>query len=278
MRLVIRSDFCGNDLDRLAEYALKLGTKDIMTFPRIQACYDDNGFMRAEKLALYKSQIEDRGLLLSILSETLTEQDLSSKKSADDKAERLSSTIRTMGELGMDLLFVFLSISCSDDSSEQEALWQTLSSVYHRIVPVAEKAGVRLANHGHQQEGFLIWSCEEMNRLLQAVPSDCNGVTLCTGCYHLAGDNLTEVMRRFGKKICLVHARDVTRTKEGSEDVMYGQGEVDVIGMLRQLQDIGYTGFVCPEHLAPIDYEPYDEISGAWGLGYLAGVARMLRD
>ena len=135
---------------------------------------------------------------------------------------------------------------------------------------------MHIANHGQQEPGYLIWTFDEMNRLIEAVPSNFNGVTLCTGCYQLAGDDLSETIHGFGKKIFLIHARDVAPKPGGFNEVMYGQGDVDIISVLRELRDIGYAGPVCPEHLAAIDYEPYEEIAAAWGLGYLSGVLRML--
>ena len=110
------------------------------------------------------------------------------------------------------------------------------------------------------------------------VPSAYNGFTFCMGCYQLAGDNLYDIIHQLGEKIFFVHARDVIRKPNGFDETSFGKGEVDIIGVLRSLRDSGYQGLVCPEHLPRVDYDPYDEIASAWGLGYLAATLSVLEE
>jgi len=277
MEPAIRSDFCGNDIERLAEYAGTLGVANVMSFPEAPRCYDASGCMDAGLLDAYRRQFEKRGLRLRVLSETIAHTDLVSESAASARAERLCATLRAMGRAGPDTLFLYLHLVCSDDPAAKETMWQRLGELFRRIVGCAEESGVRIADHGQQEHGYLIWTFDEMQRLLDAADSDNHGVTFCTGCYQLAGDDLVECIRGFGKKIFLVHARDVAGKPDGFDEVMYGQGEVNLERVLKELQAIGYEGLVCPEHLPKVAYEPYEEISTAWGLGYLSAALRALR-
>ncbi len=270
MKVALRTDVCGNDIHRVVEYASKLGIQDIWAFPEVEECYNEAGCIELERLKRYQKGFNDSGLELRILSETISEDAVLSPQGAEAKAKALCNTIEAMGKAGVDMLFLFLGIPSSEDEDTREEKWKHLIELYQEIVPCAEESGVRLANHGHQWPQFLIWNYEGMNRLLEAVPSDYNGVTFCTGCHQLAGDDIYDSIRRFGEKILFVHARDVIHKPDGFDEVIFGKGEIDILRVLKELQQIGYEGLVCPEHLPKIDYEPYEEIIIAWGLGYLA--------
>jgi len=277
MKVAIRTDFCGNDIDRVSEYASKLGIGDIWAFPEVKECYNEAGHMEVERLKRYQKGFDERGLDLRLLTEIIDEDAVLSTGSAETKAKALCQTIDAMGKVGIDTLFLLVGILSSKGRHVCEERWRHLIEIYEEIVPGAEEAGVRIANHGHQVASYLIWNYDGMNRLLEAVPSDYNGVTFCTGCYQLAGDNIYDSIRRFGGKIFFVHARDVIRKPDGFDEVIFGRGEVDIFRILKQLQHISYQGLVCPEHLPKIDYEPYEEITIAWGLGYLVSALSTLQ-
>jgi sugar phosphate isomerase/epimerase len=276
VRVAIRTDFLGNDIDRIAEYASVLAVRDVCSFPEARECYDDTGSVEMVRLQRYQSRFLENGLAVRLLTETIDGEVVTSVDSAEIKAKALCRTIETMGKAGVDALFLLLNIPASEDVRAREDQWEHLIQVYREIVPCAEEAGVRIATHGHQFTQFLVWDYDGMSRILEAVPSEYNGVTFCTGCYQLAGDDLYETIRRFGSRIFFVHVRDVIRKPDGFEEVLFGQGEVDVFGVLKQLRDIGYDGLVCPEHLPRVSYESYEEISAAWGLGYLVSAISRL--
>ncbi len=277
MRVAVRTDFCGNDIDRVGEYASRLGIRDIWGFPEAKECYNEAGHMELERLRRHQKGFNERGLHLRLLTETIDEGAVLSTEKAHIKAKALCQTLDVMGKAGIETIFLFVAVPASEEKHAAEEKWKNLIKIYEEIVPCSEEAGVRLANHGHQSPEYLIWNYEGMNRLLEAVPSNYNGVTFCTGCYQLAGDDIWDSIDRFGEKIFFVHARDVIRKPDGFDEVLFGTGEVDIFRVLKQLQHIGYQGLVCPEHLPKISYEPYEEIGIAWGLGYLASALSALQ-
>lgn len=274
MRVAIRTDVCGNDIDRLGEYASKLGIRDVWAFPEVKELYNGTGHMELERLHRYQKRFVERELDLRVLTEIINEEALLSTEKSKTKA--LCHTLNAMGKAGINTLFLFVNVPSSKDRCADEEKWKRLIKLYQDIVPCAEEAGIYIANHGHQSPRYLIWNYESMNRLIKAVPSDYNGVTFCMGCYQLAGDDIYEAIRRFGKKIFFVHTRDVIRKPDGFDEVIFGKGEVDIFRALRELRDINYEGLVCPEHLPKIRYEPYEEIITAWAVGYLVSALSTL--
>ena len=274
MRVCARTDFCGNDFERFAEYATKLGVKDVWSFPEIGDHYDQWGRMDPGKLKSYKKQFEAKELRLALITETLDDQAVASRKNADRRADALCRTLEAMADADLNTLFLLLGMHAHEDMAAQRNSWNHLVHIYRNIIPKAEDLGISVANHGHQFPEYLIYGYSGIKRLLDSVPSDFNGATLCLGCHQLAGDDIPRVIRSLGRKIFFVHARNVARG--GFEDTAFHKGQVDVIRALRQLKDAGYEGLVCPEHLPLMTYEPHDEIGSAWGLGYLVAALSML--
>jgi len=103
----------------------------------------------------------------------------------------------------------------------EEELWANLEYFLRRVVPVAEKANVKLAMHPDDPPlspirgvGRIVRSPENYQRLLDLVPSPVNGITLCQGNFTLMTNDLPGVIRHFGrqKKVFFVHFRDVRGT------------------------------------------------------------------
>jgi mannonate dehydratase len=86
------------------------------------------------------------------------------------------------------------------------------------VVPVAEQLGLRLCCHPDDPPFALLGLPRVMStagdyaRMLEAVPSPANGMTLCSGSLGARPDNdLPAMMRRFGDKVHFLHLRNVKR-------------------------------------------------------------------
>ena len=155
-----------------------------------------------------------------------------------------------------------------------------------RVVPVAEKAQVRLAMHPDDPplsplQGLprIMRSVENYQRLLDLVPSDVNGITLCQGNFTLMTDDLPAVIRRFGKqkKIFFVHFRDVRGAPEKFEETFHDNGQTDMAACMRAYRDIGFDGVCRPDHVPTMDGDRndrpgYSTIGRLFALGYIRGL------
>ncbi len=106
---------------------------------------------------------------------------------------------------------------------DEQALRDNLAHFLREVIPVAEKAGVRMAIHPDDPPRPIlglprIVSTEaDAVALLKVVDSPANGLTFCTGSYGVRADNdLPGMVERLGDKIHFLHLRSTQREAENS--------------------------------------------------------------
>ena len=170
----------------------------------------------------------------------------------------------------------------------EEKLWETLEYFLRRVLPVAERAGVRLAMHPDDPPlspirgvGRIMRSVDNYQRLLDLVPSDSNGITLCQGNFTLMTDDLPSVIRHFGsqKKIFFVHLRDVRGTAEKFVETWHDEGQTDLVACMEAYKQVGYEGPLRPDHVPTVDGDSNDNPGySAYGRLFALGYIRALCD
>ena len=168
----------------------------------------------------------------------------------------------------------------------EEQSWSNLKYYLERIVPVAEKANVKLAMHPDDPPlspirglARIMRSVENYQRLLDLVPSEVNGITLCQGNFTLMTDDLPRVIRHFGKqkKIFFVHFRDVRGTPEKYEETFHDNGKTDMAACMRAYRDIGFDGVCRSDHVPTMDGDSnerpgYSTIGRLFAIGFIRGL------
>jgi len=168
----------------------------------------------------------------------------------------------------------------------EEQLWENLEYFLKRVVPVAEKAGVKLAMHPDDPPlspirglGRIMRSVENFQRLIDLVPSPVNGITLCQGNFALMTDDLPGVIRHFGKqgKIFFVHMRDVRGTAEKFEETFHDDGKTDMLACMKAYKEIGFEGVLRPDHVPTMigdsnEQAGYSNIGRLFAIGYIKGL------
>jgi mannonate dehydratase len=129
-----------------------------------------------------------------------------------------------------------------------EDLRANMAWFLERVVPVAERLGVRLCCHPDDPPWTLfglprIMSTEaDYAWLVNVVPSPANGITFCTGSLGARGDNdLVGMVRRLGRHISFLHLRNVRREADTVpcsffEDDHLG-GSADMVAVIRAVVD-----------------------------------------
>jgi len=166
----------------------------------------------------------------------------------------------------------------------EEELWINLEYFLRRVLPVAEKANVKLSMHPDDPPlspirgvGRIMRSIENYQRLLELVPSPMNTITLCQGNFTLMTDDLPGAIRKFGKKISFIHFRDVRGTPKKFEETWHDAGKTDMLACMRAYRDIGFQGVLRPDHVPTVEgdsneHAGYSAFGRLYAIGYIRGL------
>ncbi len=171
---------------------------------------------------------------------------------------------------------------------DETKLFNNLVYFLEQIIPVCEEYDVKMAIHPDDPPWSLfelpriITSETSIMRMLKAVDSEYNGLTLCTGSLGANINNdIAKMLRRFGSmgRIHFAHIRNLKfvddrtfyESSHRSED-----GSLDVFEIVKALHDIEFKGYIRPDHGRMIwgekgrpGYGLYDR---ALGITYLNGL------
>ncbi len=271
-----------------------------------------------EPLRRMKQRFTNAGLELAVLECSPPMQKIRlGLPGRDEEIDQFCTMIRSMGELGIPVIcYNFMAVfgwtrthvdiparggalvTGYDDSANrdkplteygevpEERLWENLKYFLQRVVPVAEKANVKLAMHPDDPPlsplrgiGRIMRTVEGFQRLIDLVPSEVNGITLCQGNFTLMTDDLPGVIRDFGNqgKIFFVHFRDVQGTPDNFVECFHELGKTDMLACMKAYKDIGFDGVLRPDHVPTMegdsnDQPCYSTIARLLAIGYITGL------
>jgi mannonate dehydratase len=165
-------------------------------------------------------------------------------------------------------------------------LMENLLYFLNEVVPVAEAEDIKLAIHPDDPPWSIfglprvITNKESIQYLLHEVPSPNNGITFCSGSYGANPENnLLDIIEIAKGRIHFVHARNIKwighlSFQETSH--LARDGSLDMVGIIKKLHEVGFTGPIRPDHGRMIwgekgrpGYGLYDRALGAT---YLNGI------
>lgn len=174
---------------------------------------------------------------------------------------------------------------------DNEALFQNLKYFLNAIMPTCEKYGVKMAIHIDDP----VWSVfglprivknkVDLKRLITEVPSEYNGVTLCTGSLSSNPDNdIPDIIRSLKGRVHFAHVRNTKHSAPGVFEEsahLSTDGSLDMYEIMKALVDIDFNGPIRPDHGRAI----WDEVSmpgyglydRALGAQYLLGLLEAIR-
>jgi mannonate dehydratase len=166
----------------------------------------------------------------------------------------------------------------------EEELWTNLEYFLRRILPVAEKAGVKLSMHPDDPPitpirgvSRIMRTIPNYQRLVEMLPSDYNTITLCQGNFTLMTDDLPAAIRKFGSKISFVHFRDVQGVPTRFEETWHDAGKTDMLACMQAYRDIGFDGVLRPDHVPTVEgdsneHAGYSAFGRLYAIGYIRGL------
>jgi mannonate dehydratase len=152
-----------------------------------------------------------------------------------------------------------------------EELWRRLQGFLSEVIPVAEKAGVRLAAHPDdppmptmRRQPRLVYQPRMYQRLIDLTPSPSNALELCIGTLaEMTEDNIYDAVDSYSQqgKIAYVHLRNVVGKVPYYRETFIDEGEVDMIRMMAILHKNKFDGVLIPDHT------PQMSCSAPWHAG-----------
>ncbi|SHJ84485.1 D-mannonate dehydratase [Maribacter aquivivus] len=164
--------------------------------------------------------------------------------SEDDKTKLISNIIAGLpgAEEGYSLE-EFNTILATYDAIGPKELKDNLFDFLSNIIPVAEKAGVRMCIHPDDPPfpilGLprVVSTEQDIIDLYNAVDSPNNGLTFCTGSFGVRPDNdLPGMIERLGDRIHFIHLRSTQRDAHGNfHEANHLEGDVDMFLVMQAL-------------------------------------------
>jgi inosose dehydratase len=128
---------------------------------------------------------------------------------------------------------------------------------YRRMGRLLTEIGRRTADHGvalgyHNHMGNLGQAPDEVARVLDATDPRFVQLELDVAHYQAAGGNPAEAVRQYGERVLFLHLKDLQTPIPGQARNSYrfvelGQGSVDVIGVLAELDRTAFRGWAIVE-------------------------------
>lgn len=172
----------------------------------------------------------------------------------------------------------------SNPPISEEELWVNLEYFLKKVLPVAEKAGVKLSMHPDDPPlspirgvGRIMRSVDNYQRLIDLVPSPMNTITMCQGNFTLMTDDLPSVIRKFADKISFVHFRDVKGVPTKYEETWHDAGKTDMLACMKAYRDIDFDGVLRPDHVPTVEgdsneHAGYSAFGRLYAIGYIRGL------
>lgn len=177
--------------------------------------------------------------------------------------------------------------------TSEDELWNNLEYFLQQVLPVAEKAGVKLAMHPDDPpissvngQPSIMTRIEEMEKLVKLFPSSSNTICLCQGTFASRGDvDIAEAVKRLAPHISYVHFRDVVGSVPNFRESFIDNGKTDVVKTMRAYLSLEQSENICirPDHVPTLagetnEHPGYEMLGRLHAIGYMKGLMDAILD
>jgi mannonate dehydratase len=165
-----------------------------------------------------------------------------------------------------------------------EKIWENYKYFIEQVMPVAEKAGVKMALHPDDPPvsplrgiGRIFINADGIRKALALSNSPSHGLTFCQGTYTTMGEDVEALIEEFKDRIHFVHIRDVSGTAENFRETFHDNGPTDMFKMMKAYKKNGFTGPLRSDHVPTMygennGHAGYEMKGNLFGVGYIKGL------
>ncbi len=299
--------------EEMMTYIKQLGVKDfLMNTPRLpgekQWEYGD--------LAALRKQADDGGLRLMALENVPTsfyDKVMLGAPGRDEQIEHMCNTVRNLGKAGIPILGYHWMPNAVWRTPEpadlrggakgtrfnleehgdaplthdrvygEEEMWDNYDYYLERILPVAEKADVKLALHPDDPPveslggvARIFRNFDGFRRAMDIFNSPMHGLDFCMGCWsEMDPAGVLKAIQYFGSRnrIFYIHFRDVQGQVPSFNECFVNEGNLDKFEIVKALKGVGFDGFLITDHVPKmIDDTPWGHRGRAYAIGYITAL------
>jgi mannonate dehydratase len=167
--------------------------------------------------------------------------------------------------------------------------WKRITYFLEAVVPVAEKAKVKLSLHPNDPpmpdenkfgKDQVLDTVEGLKRFVRIADSPYHGLTFCQGSIWEMLEKkdqpqaLFDAIEWFGKrgKIVQVHFRNLRGDRQRFAETYHDNGDIDMAAAVEAYRKVGYTGVLMPDHVPGHEDDPDGLQQFAFAYGYINGL------
>ena len=168
----------------------------------------------------------------------------------------------------------------------QDELWRRLDAFLAEVLPVAEKAGVKLAAHPDdppmptmRAQPRLVYQPALYQRLLGLSPSPSNQLEFCLGSLaEMTEGDIYQTVEQYSsqRKLAYVHFRNVRGKVPHYRETFVDDGDIDMLRVLRILKKNGFEGVLIPDHTPQMTCDAPWHAGMAYAMGYMRAALQSL--
>jgi mannonate dehydratase len=165
-----------------------------------------------------------------------------------------------------------------------EELWARLSFFLNELLPVAEKAGVKLAAHPDDPPmpiirgtPRLVYEPQLYQKLLDIRPSGSNTLEFCLGSVaEMRSGNVYKATEEYSSHIAYIHFRNVRGKVPHYREVFIDEGDIDMVRILSILKEKKFDGVLIPDHTPQMACDAPWHAGMAYTLGYMKSALSLI--
>lgn len=174
----------------------------------------------------------------------------------------------------------------------EDELWTNLEYFLKKVVPYAEEYDIQLAIHPDDPPvnniggiSRILTSKAAMQQVIDMVPSEVNGITMCQGCFAAMGEDVVESIKHFGSqnKIFFAHFRDINGVPTKFNEEFHHTGKTNMYLAMKAYYESDVHCVIRPDHSPTMTDDKAEEqgygLNGnLFAAGYMVGLMQSIQN